>query len=81
MPARTPDRVEAAAPHALEPAHHLVDVGQVIGDMVEAGRTRQKGDPVMGAVAADQAHEIADPVAQAESQRVNEPLGDFLVLR
>ena len=67
---------------ALQPrdaAHHLVHIGHVVGHVVEAGRPGEEGNAVVRFVAAQEAHEIAQPVAQLEAQHIDEERQLFMV--
>jgi hypothetical protein len=48
--------------------------------MVEAGRPGQNGKAVMRVVAAQEAHEIAQPVGHLEAQHIAEPFDQRLVV-
>src|SRR5690606_6469019 len=49
-------------------AHEFVDGKHVERDMVESGRSGQDGQPMMRGIAAQEDHERADPVGQAEAK-------------
>ena len=78
---RPPLDVDVLLPQARHAAHHVVDAEHVVGDVVEAGRPRQEGDPVVPFVAAQEGHEVAEPVADLEAEHVGEELHRRLVVR
>ncbi len=65
---------------AGEAAEDVVDAVHVVGDVVQAGRPWQHGDAVMPLVAAQEGHEVADPVRQAKAQHLDEELHRRLVV-
>src|SRR5690606_7638720 len=66
--ARPPAHVDAFTAQARDAAHHRVKAAHVVGDVVEARRPGQDGDAVMPFVAAQETHEVAQPVTDAETQ-------------
>ncbi len=78
--AGAPADIGALLLQPVDAAHHVVDAQHVIGDMVEAGRPGQQRDAVMPLVAAQEAHEIAQPVADLEAQHIGEEADHFLVV-
>ena len=80
VPPRTPLDVGALHFQPVRTAHHPVHAGHVIGDMVQARRPRQQRDAVMRRIAAQEAHEITQPVGNLEAQHIAEPLNHRLMV-
>jgi hypothetical protein len=65
--------------HPGQAAHQGIDRGDVERDVVERGRSRQDRQAVVGRIAAQEHHEIAQPVRKPEAQHVAIPLLQRLV--
>src|SRR5690606_3382280 len=61
--------------------HHLVEVGHIVGNVVQAGRPGKDGEPMVPFVTAKKHHEIAEPVAYFETQNVDKELRGRLMVR
>jgi hypothetical protein len=78
--ARAPLDLHLVSLQPGDAAHHVIDGQDVVGDMVQAWRARQEGQAMVPAVAAHEAHEVAEPVGDLEAQRLLVPGHGGLVI-
>jgi hypothetical protein len=79
--AGAPLHLDALGAQARHAAHHGIEARHVVGDVVQARRPRQHRDAVMPFVAAQKAHEVAEPVADAKAQHIREKPHHGLMVR
>src|SRR5690606_12110654 len=77
---RSPLHVDFMTFELGDAPHHLVEVGHIVSNVIQAGRPGKNRDSMMPFVTTQEHHEIAEPVAYFEAQYVDEELRGRLMV-